>query len=77
MKLNQGCLLLALLVGHVNAAERPSDGNPGGQLLQSEPMDLTQTPYRADPTGVADSTKVIQGAVNDSGWLLLASSLSG
>ncbi|NQU11179.1 hypothetical protein HQ590_10340 [bacterium] len=46
-------------------AELPSGVNPADRLLQLGLLDVTKTPYRADPTGVADSTMAIQRAVND------------
>jgi Pectate lyase superfamily protein len=37
----------------------------GDRLLQAGCLDVTKAPYRADPTGVKDSTAAIQHAVND------------
>jgi hypothetical protein len=39
--------------------------DPADRLLQLGLLDVTKAPYRADATGVADSTKAIQRAVND------------
>lgn len=36
-----------------------------GETVQPGLLDVTQPPYRADPGGIADSTKAIQQAVND------------
>jgi hypothetical protein len=47
------------------AAELPSGVDPAGHLLQLGLLDVTQAPYRADPSGVTDSTHAIQRAVDD------------
>ncbi len=55
-------LAFSLLAG---AAELPAGVDPANPLLQHGCLDVTQAPYRADPTGRTDSTAAIQRAVND------------
>jgi hypothetical protein len=60
------CLLICSLAGHAAAAEFPAGVDTGDRLLQLGCLDVTKTPYLADPTGTNDSTDAIQRAVNDS-----------
>lgn len=56
---------LAVSCGIADAANMPPQPGPADRLLQLGLLDVTRTPYNADPSGVADSTKAIQRAVND------------
>ena len=47
------------------AIETPPEVDRADPLLQLGLLDVTKTPYRADPTGEKDSTKAVQQAVND------------
>jgi hypothetical protein len=47
------------------AAELPKEFDHSDRLFQLGLLDVTKTPYLADPTGETDSTQAIQRAVND------------
>lgn len=66
MKRSFALLLLCLFVAWPFAfAAFPAGTDPANPLLQLGCLDVTQVPYRADPTGRADATAAIQRAVND------------
>jgi hypothetical protein len=65
MKLGISFLLIAVATIAVAAEESLSGAGAADRLLQLGLLDVTKAPYRADPTGTADSTKAIQRAVND------------
>jgi hypothetical protein len=72
MKLLLFPLLLVALFSAVRAADLPPGVDPANALLQLGCLDVTQAPYRADPTGRTDSTQAIQRAINDARdhWLV-------
>jgi 1-acyl-sn-glycerol-3-phosphate acyltransferase len=59
------CLIISILATGAKAAEYPAGVDPDDRLLQLGLLDVTQAPYRADPTGVKDCTQAIQRAVNE------------
>ena len=60
------CCLWALAIpAMTTAAEVPAGADPRDPLLNLGCLDVTKTPYLADPTGTADSTEAIQRAVNE------------
>ncbi|TWT79196.1 Pectate lyase superfamily protein [Planctomycetes bacterium CA13] len=46
-------------------AQQQGEVSPGDQLERNDFLDVTKTPYFADPTGHTDATTTIQRAVND------------
>ena len=65
--MNLLCFYLIVVPGVTTAmaAEFPAGVDTGDRLVQLGLLDVTKAPYRADPTGVRDSTQAIQRAVND------------
>jgi len=65
MKCTIFCLLSMAVTAIAAAAEVPPGVDSSDRLLQLGCLDVTKAPYFADPTGVKDSTRAIQRAVND------------
>lgn len=65
--MRRGQLLSAVFVLAANLAygELPQELDRSDRLFQFGLLDVTKTPYSADPTGKVDSTATIQRAVND------------
>ena len=65
--MRRGLLVLAVLVLFCNEApaELPREFDRSDRLFSLGLLDVTQTPYSADPAGQVDSTEAIQRAVND------------
>lgn len=59
------CLAISLIATLAAAADLPAGAESGDGLLRLGLLDVTKAPYRADPSGTADSTGAIQQAVND------------
>jgi hypothetical protein len=64
-------LAIIVLAADVTYGELPKEFDRSDRLFQLGLLDVTKTPYSADPTGDVDSTAAIQRAVNDArdhGW---------
>ncbi|MBN1420832.1 MAG: FAD-dependent oxidoreductase [Planctomycetes bacterium] len=58
-------LLWITVAAFGSPAEAPPQAEATGRLFRLGLLDVTGTPYRADPTGVDDATRAIQRAVDD------------
>ena len=65
MKIVLFCLCIGIIAIPVVANNLPVGVNASDPLLQIGCLDVTKTPYKADPRGATDSTQAIQRAVND------------
>lgn len=65
MKIVLFCLCIGIIAIPVVAKNFPVGVNASDPLLQVGCLDVTKTPYKADPTGTTDSTQAIQRAVNN------------
>lgn len=65
--MRRGLLILTVFVfaGDLAYGELPQEFDRSDRLFQLGLLDVTKTPYSADPTGQVDSTAAIQSAVND------------
>ncbi len=65
--MRRGLLVLTVIVfsGDLAYGQLPQEWDRSDRLFQFGLLDVTKTPYSADPTGRLDSTAAIQRAVND------------